>query len=147
MCKMNWIQKTTALPPKLCAPRYPLQRMEPSERNAPSIALALARVFSTVRHSDYAHDGDTGLQTRPKAFCRAHITSRQPRTTLFRTSLLGRPNGCGLPTLYRHTTGLNDLGLPIGVQIVGPQYGDLITIGVAQKLEGMGFFEAPAAYR
>lgn len=45
-------------------------------------------------------------------------------------------------------TGLNDLGLPIGVQIVGPQYGDLITIGVAQKLESMGFvFEAPAAYR
>tara|TARA_B100000575_G_scaffold294379_1_gene309966 strand:- start:3526 stop:4383 length:858 start_codon:yes stop_codon:yes gene_type:complete len=45
-------------------------------------------------------------------------------------------------------TGLNDIGLPIGVQIIGPQYGDLITIGVAQKLEQMGFvFEAPAAYR
>ena len=44
-------------------------------------------------------------------------------------------------------TGLNDIGLPIGVQIIGPQYGDLITIGVAQKLERMGFaFEAPAAY-
>jgi amidase len=45
-------------------------------------------------------------------------------------------------------TGLNDIGLPIGVQIIGPQYGDLITIGVAQKLERMGFaFEAPAAYQ
>ena len=44
-------------------------------------------------------------------------------------------------------TGLNDIGLPIGVQIIGPQYGDLITIGVAQKLERMGFaFEAPTAY-
>ena len=30
-------------------------------------------------------------------------------------------------------TGLNDLGLPIGVQIVGPQYGDLITIGVRKN--------------
>ncbi|MEQ8858627.1 MAG: amidase [Pseudomonadales bacterium] len=35
-------------------------------------------------------------------------------------------------------TGLNDDGLPIGVQIVGPEYADLITIGVAGLLEAAG---------
>lgn len=44
-------------------------------------------------------------------------------------------------------TGLNDQGLPIGVQIVGPEYGDLITIGVAQLLESEGFgFTPPQGY-
>ena len=45
-------------------------------------------------------------------------------------------------------TGLNKDGLPIGVQIVGPEYGDLVTIGVAQELERLGFdFTPPDAYR
>jgi amidase len=45
-------------------------------------------------------------------------------------------------------TGLNKDGLPIGVQIVGPEFGDLVTIGVAQELERLGFdFTPPAAYR
>jgi amidase len=44
-------------------------------------------------------------------------------------------------------TGLNDNGLPIGVQIVGPEYGDLVTIGVAEALEAQGFgFEPPPNY-
>jgi amidase len=44
-------------------------------------------------------------------------------------------------------TGLNDAGLPIGVQIAGPQYGDLITIGVARALEAEGFrFVPPPAF-
>ncbi|NOX49660.1 MAG: amidase [Gammaproteobacteria bacterium] len=44
-------------------------------------------------------------------------------------------------------TGLNDAGLPIGVQIVGPEYGDLITIGVAGELENIGFkFTPPPNY-
>lgn len=44
-------------------------------------------------------------------------------------------------------TGLNPAGLPIGVQIVGPEYGDLITIGVAKALEAEGFrFVPPPAY-
>lgn len=35
-------------------------------------------------------------------------------------------------------------GLPIGVQIIGPAWGDLITIGVAERLEELGFgFRAP----
>jgi len=44
-------------------------------------------------------------------------------------------------------TGLNGEGLPIGVQIVGPEYGDLITIGAARALEAEGFaFVPPSAY-
>ncbi len=44
-------------------------------------------------------------------------------------------------------TGLNDAGLPIGIQIVGPEYGDLITIGVARLLESEGFgFTPPQGY-
>jgi amidase len=44
-------------------------------------------------------------------------------------------------------TGLNDEGLPIGVQIVGQEFDDLITIGVAQELEAMGFsFTPPPNY-
>ena len=44
-------------------------------------------------------------------------------------------------------TGLNREGLPIGVQIIGPEYGDLITIGAARVLEAAGFnFVPPPAY-
>lgn len=38
-------------------------------------------------------------------------------------------------------------GLPIGVQIVGPAYGDLKTIQLAQRLESLGYgFRAPPGY-
>jgi amidase len=44
-------------------------------------------------------------------------------------------------------TGLNEAGLPIGVQIIGPEFSDLITIGVARALEAEGFrFTPPPAY-
>ncbi len=44
-------------------------------------------------------------------------------------------------------TGLNDAGLPIGVQIVGPEYGDFMTMGAARLLESAGFgFTPPPAY-
>jgi amidase len=44
-------------------------------------------------------------------------------------------------------TGLNDAGLPIGVQLVGPEYADLITIGVARELEADGCrFVPPSGY-
>lgn len=37
-------------------------------------------------------------------------------------------------------------GLPIGVQVIGPAYGDLRTIGLAQRLEALGFgFRPPPA--
>ncbi len=45
-------------------------------------------------------------------------------------------------------TGPDDAGLPVGVQIVGPEYGDLVTIGIAKLLEQEGFaFTPPPAYR
>ncbi len=44
-------------------------------------------------------------------------------------------------------TGPDKHGLPIGVQIVGPAFGDRITIGVARALEGAGFaFQPPPGY-
>ncbi len=44
-------------------------------------------------------------------------------------------------------TGPDAAGLPIGVQIVGPEYSDLATIGVAQLLEQHGFaFQPPPGY-
>ncbi len=45
-------------------------------------------------------------------------------------------------------TGPNSRGLPIGVQIVGPEYGDLLTLKAAQLLEDEGLvFQPPAAFR
>jgi len=44
-------------------------------------------------------------------------------------------------------TGPTADGLPIGVQIIGPAYGDLRTIQLAQRLERLGFdFKQPAGY-
>lgn len=44
-------------------------------------------------------------------------------------------------------TGLNGDGLPIGIQIIGPEYGDLLTIGAAAVMEAEGFrFVPPPAY-
>jgi amidase len=44
-------------------------------------------------------------------------------------------------------TGPDEEGLPIGVQVIGPQYGDLTTIGFARLLEQAGFaFTAPPGY-
>jgi len=44
-------------------------------------------------------------------------------------------------------TGLNDAGLPIGLQLVGPEYSDLVTIGVAALLEADGCrFVPPPGY-
>ena len=42
-------------------------------------------------------------------------------------------------------TGPDESGLPVGIQIVGPEYGDLTTIGAASLLEdaGFGFIPAP----
>ena len=39
--------------------------------------------------------------------------------------------------------GVADDGLPVGVQIIGPAWGDRRTIGLAQRLEAMGWRFAP----
>ena len=39
-------------------------------------------------------------------------------------------------------------GLPVGLQIIGPSFSDLRTIGLAQRLETMGFgFVAPPSLK
>ena len=44
-------------------------------------------------------------------------------------------------------TGLSEQGLPLGVQIIGPEYADLRTIGMAKLLESEGFrFVPPPEY-
>ena len=44
-------------------------------------------------------------------------------------------------------TGPNGDGLPVGVQLIGPEYGDLKTIGLAKLLEREGFaFTPPPGY-
>ena len=50
---------------------------------------------------------------------------------------------CYLPSTVI-PTGPNAQGLPIGVQIAGPEYGDLITLRAAQLLEDAGFTFQPA---
>jgi Asp-tRNA(Asn)/Glu-tRNA(Gln) amidotransferase A subunit family amidase len=43
--------------------------------------------------------------------------------------------------------GLAADGLPVGVQLIGPAYGDLRTVQLAQRLEALGFgFTPPAGY-
>lgn len=45
-------------------------------------------------------------------------------------------------------TGLTEAGLPVGLQIVGPEYSDLVTIGIASLLESAGCrFEPPRVYQ
>lgn len=58
----------------------------------------------------------------------------------------GLPTNAYLPATVI-PTGLDDDGLPIGVQVVGPEYGDLTTLGVARGLEKLGFaFTPPPGY-
>ena len=58
----------------------------------------------------------------------------------------GLASGACLPATVL-PTGIDARGLPIGVQLIGPEYGDLATIGVAEFLEQQGFaFQPPPAY-
>ena len=53
---------------------------------------------------------------------------------------------CYLPSTVI-PTGLNSNGLPIGIQIIGRQFGDLETIGLAKLLEDAGYaFTPPPGY-
>ncbi len=58
----------------------------------------------------------------------------------------GLASGAYLPATVI-PTGPDAAGLPIGVQLIGPEYGDLVTIGIAQWLEQQGFsFSPPPGY-
>ena len=58
----------------------------------------------------------------------------------------GLASGANLPATVI-PTGLDDQGLPIGVQLIGPEYGDLVTIGIAELLDRHGFsFSPPPGY-
>ena len=70
----------------------------------------------------------------------------QPQGYFQQVFWAGVPTNAYLPSTIV-PTGLDDEGLPIGVQIVGPEYGDLTTLGVARLLEQQGFaFTPPAGY-
>jgi len=68
----------------------------------------------------------------------------QPSTTqMFWAGFMGM---AGLPSTVA-PAGLTAEGLPVGVQIVGPQYGDLTCIRLAQLLEReYQGFQAPPGY-
>jgi amidase len=52
-----------------------------------------------------------------------------------------------LPGTIVPTGAMNGAGLPIGVQIIGPEFGDLTTLKAAELLERAGFkFVAPKGY-
>ena len=58
----------------------------------------------------------------------------------------GLASGANLPATVV-PTGPDVRGLPIGVQLIGPEYGDLVTIGIAEFLEQRGFaFTPPPGY-
>jgi amidase len=68
----------------------------------------------------------------------------QPSTT--QMFWAGYSGNCYLPSTVA-PAGLTDAGLPVGVQIVGPQYGDLACIRFAALLEReFGGFVAPPGY-
>ena len=74
---------------------------------------------------------------------RSIIVNNKPESYFAQVFWSGLTGGAYLPSTVV-PTGPNSDGLPIGVQIAGPEYGDLITIGIAQLLEREGFGFTPA---
>lgn len=69
-----------------------------------------------------------------------------PQSYFLQVFWAGLPTNAYLPSTIV-PTGLDDEGLPIGVQVVGPEYGDLTTLGVSRQLEKLGFaFTPPTGY-
>ena len=71
------------------------------------------------------------------------IVNNKPQSYYTQVFWSGLTGGVYLPSTII-PTGPNSEGLPIGVQIAGPEYGDLVTIGLAQLLEREGFRFQPA---
>ena len=70
----------------------------------------------------------------------------KPQPTTTQMFWAGYSGMCFLPSTVA-PVGLTKQGLPVGVQIVGPQYGDLATIRFAQLIERDYYaFSAPPAY-
>ena len=77
---------------------------------------------------------------------RTVMVNGAPQSYFSQVFWAGLPTNAYLPSTIV-PTGLDDSGLPIGVQVVGPEYGDLTTLGVARGLEKLGFaFTPPAGY-
>ena len=77
---------------------------------------------------------------------RTTLVDNQPRPYFEQVFWSGLTGVAFLPSTVI-PTGLNESGLPIGIQIVGAAYDDLITIGIASDLEHLGFaFTPPPAY-
>jgi amidase len=70
----------------------------------------------------------------------------KPQPTTTQLFWAGFSNMAYLPSTVA-PAGLTPTCLPVGVQIVGPQYGDLTTIGFAKLLESeFGGFVSPTGY-
>ena len=70
----------------------------------------------------------------------------KPQPTTTQMFWAGYSGMCYLPSTVAPIGFSND-DLPVGVQIVGPQYGDLTTIELARQIErGYGGFVAPQGF-
>ena len=95
-----------------------------------------------VQDADRARQADAAL-ARGEVWGPLHGV---PQPYFQQTFWAGLANCACLPSTVV-PAGLGADDLPIGVQIIGPEYGDLKTIGLAKLLEGAGFaFTPPPCY-
>ena len=120
-------------------------RRQPAARG---IALGLARLLRPLRCAADADHRHGRVSARPeRADAGAHHAHQRRRALL-----LGQLFWAGLATAsFLPATvapaGLTPEGLPVGVQIVGPEFADLSTIWLAGQLAGLiGGFMPPPGY-
>ncbi len=118
-------------------------RGQPAAR---SVALGLARFFRPPRHDvDAGHRNHCARSTTTASRCRRARCTSTASTDPISPSCSGpgwrRPRSC-LSTVA--PAGLTAQGLPVGVQIVGPEMADLSTIWLAAQLAQLiGGFTPP----
>ena len=128
-------------------PSSVVQGLEPPQRSAHAPALGVACVLPTLRRAADADHADVGVPARSPLVRRTHHRRRRRETPVLRAGVLGGLAGVSSLPATIIPTGPDAQGLPIGVQIIGPEYGDLATIEVAQILEQRGFsFRSPPGY-